>query len=90
MYIFLYILIHSVHLIIVCYISEYLSFNFISWCIDVNFSDMETDDSKTLATEATKATETSTKSEPKTPLVSMYVLYGVAENVGFFCDILYV
>lgn len=44
---------------------------------------METDDSKTLATEATKATETSTKSEPKTPLVSIYVLYSVAENVGF-------
>ena len=45
---------------------------------------METDDSKTLATETTKATETSTKSEPKTPLVSIYVLYSVAENVGFF------
>ena len=35
---------------------------------DKKESDMETDDSKTLATETTKATETSTKSEPKTPL----------------------
>ena len=44
---------------------------------------METDDSKTVDTEATKATETSTKSEPKTPLVSMLVLLCVAENAVF-------
>ena len=41
---------------------------------------MEVDDSKTLATEATKATETTVKSEPQKPLVS--IVYSLKPIVG--------